>query len=203
MTKGEQTFDPATHTYRIDGRPVPSVTQVLGDVLPGWQASEWYLERGRAVHACAAMIAKGQTFTHDPQIDGQVRALRRFFAEVKPLVLAVEQQVYSTSYRYAGTLDLLTRKPGGLQLMVVDFKASLAPATLYQCAAYALAYDDGPNAGRVPVNLGCGVEIRDDGTYKMSEVWNLKQYKPQWLALLTAYNIRRRCGVTETKVGEV
>ena len=68
------TFNDATHEYRIGGRFVPSVTQVLGDLLPCFQAGEWYLERGRAVHACAAMIAKGIAFDHDEQIDGQVMA---------------------------------------------------------------------------------------------------------------------------------
>ena len=78
------TYDDATHTYAIDGRPVPSVTDVLRDLLPCWQASEWHLQRGRAVHACCAMIARGVDFTHDPQISGQVSAARLWFASRGP-----------------------------------------------------------------------------------------------------------------------
>ena len=45
------TFDEGAHAYTIDSRPVPSVTQVLRDVLPMFHAEEYYLQRGRAVHA--------------------------------------------------------------------------------------------------------------------------------------------------------
>ena len=72
-------FNEAAHQYTLNGHDVPSVTQVLGDVLPGWRADDWYLERGRAVHACAAMIARGEEFDHDSVIAGQVAACRRFF----------------------------------------------------------------------------------------------------------------------------
>ena len=42
------TFDEETHTYMIDGRPVPSVTQVVSEFIACWMASEWYLKRGTA-----------------------------------------------------------------------------------------------------------------------------------------------------------
>ena len=130
------TFDPIAHAYTLDGRPVPSVTQVLADVVPGWRASDWCLQRGRAVHACAAMIARGHEFTNDPQIDGQVAACRRFFAEIRPTVALVETPVASDLYRYAGTLDLLVEWPGNRGLVLVDFKSTLTPAVPYQLAGY-------------------------------------------------------------------
>ena len=187
-------FDPIKHEYKISGRPVPSVTRVLGDLIPCYHASEWHMERGRAVHACAAMIAKGIEFEHDPQIDGQVRAVRKFFAEVKPVVCEVEKSVYSHRNMYAGTLDLLTRVPGGVSLMVLDWKASLALSVPYQLAAYALAFED---EGHRAINLGVGVEIHEDGTYRMSDVYNLRRYKAGFLALLGAWNIRRECKIKE------
>ena len=100
-------FDPLRHAYTIDGEPVPSVTQVLGDLLPGYQASEWHMQRGTAMHACAAMVAQGVDFVHDPQLDSRVAALRAFFRAVPLKVQAVEQRLYSATYRYAGTCDLV------------------------------------------------------------------------------------------------
>jgi len=182
------TFDEAAHAYTLNGRPVPSVTQVLWDLLPSWRASEWYLQRGRAVHACAAMIAHGVAFENDPAIDGQVEACRKFFREIQPFVIEAEERVSSTAYQYAGTLDMACRIGG--KPMVVDYKATLTPSVPYQLAAYGMA--------RVPpVNVGLGVELRGDGTYRMSELWDLKRYKQKWLALLTAYNVRRECGIKE------
>jgi len=182
-------FDAETHTYTIDGRPVPSFTQVARDLIPGWSAGEWYMQRGTAVHACAAMIARGETFTCDPRIDGQVRACRRFFEEVRPIPLLIETPVYSLQYRYAGTLDLLCVIKG--KYVVLDWKAQLTDAVPIQCAAYAIAATE-------LCQWGMGVELHDDGTYKCSDdIYDLKRYKPEWLALLTTFNVRRRLRIPE------
>jgi hypothetical protein len=190
MTAPTCTFDDARHEYRIAGRVVPGVTSVLGDLIPGWHASDWHLQRGRAVHAAAAFVAREVPFESDPQIAGQVAACLRFFREVKPLVIHVEQQVYSGCYQYAGTLDLVAQIGG--RIVVVDYKSTLTPTVPYQVAAYAFALPE-PD-----VKWGCGVELRDDGKYSMSEMYPLKLYTAGWLALLTAYGIRRRCGIAET-----
>jgi hypothetical protein len=190
-------FNPAAHTYTIGGRAVPSVTAVLADIIPGWLASDWYLQRGTAVHACAALIAHGIKFNHDPHIDGQVKAIRAFFAGVRPTPIMVEQQVYSVKYQYAGTLDMVAEVDGEIRL--ADFKASLSPAVPYQLAAYALAYHE--TFGK-EIRRGFGVEIRDNGTYRFSDLYDLRQYGREWLCLLTAYNVRRKCGVKEKQEDE-
>lgn len=187
MERTKTEFDEASHTYHIGKRSVPSVTKVLGDLIPGWMAAEWYLERGRAVHACAAMVARGEEFDHDPQIDGQVAAVRKFFAEVNPVVIDVEKQMFSSLYQFAGTLDLSCRI--GPRTLVIDWKASLSKSLPYQLAAYGILAN---------LNYGAGVHIRDDGTYAMTEVYDLRRYKQGFLSLLGAYNVRRECGVKQT-----
>lgn len=191
-----KSFNEATHTYEINGTPVPSVTRVLGDLIPCYSASDWHMERGRAVHACAAMIAKGYQFEHDPQIDGQVKALKRFFAEVKPVVHCVELPVFSIRHMYAGTFDICVTLRGKTSRMIMDWKSTIAPSLPYQLAGYAIAHEED---GGDPVATGAGVEIHDDGTYQMSEAYNLHRYKAGFLALLGAYNIRRECGIKEDR----
>jgi len=186
-------FDAIDHTYHLDGSPVPSVTQVLGDIIPGWHAEEWYLQRGTAVHACAALVAQGQPFLHDPQIDGQVAAVRRFFREVQPEVIACEERVYSARHRYAGTLDLIAKIAGTLTL--IDWKASISKSVPYQLAAYALAYSEPVKQGRI--RRGVAVQLKADGTYRMSETYDLRRYEAGFLAMLGAHNIRRECGIIE------
>lgn len=186
------TFDATTHTYRIDGVAVPSVTQVLSDLIPGWQASEWYLQRGTAVHACAAMIARGVEFDHDPAIDGQVMACKRFFAEVRPHVIRTEYQVFSQKLGFAGTFDLECSVQDTVCL--IDWKASFGAALPYQLAAYSVAYDE---CGGYPIRHGYGVQLNEDGTYKMSCVYDLRNYRNGFLALLSVYKIRRKCKVKE------
>lgn len=193
--EGAFTFDHATHTYTIDGRRVPSVTQVLNDVVPGWQASEWHLQRGQAVHACCAILARGEDFDIDlsdqkpedrADIEGRIDACRKFFAEVHPEVMAVEQTVYSTAYQYAGTFDLMARIQG--TVVMVDYKSTLTPTVPIQIAAYAHAHS-------ANMLRGLGVELREDGTYRMSEIYDLRKPFQKWLAVLTAYGVRRECGV--------
>jgi hypothetical protein len=41
------------------------------------------------------------------------------------------------------------------------------------------------------------VALREDGSYQMSERYDLQQYRAGWLALLGAYNIRRACGIKQ------
>jgi hypothetical protein len=187
-------FDHDRHEYRLSGLRVPSVTQVLGDIVPGWQADAWYLERGTAVHACAAMIARGEDFDFDPQISGQVAAIRRFFKEVCPNVFAVEKMVYSRRYLYAGTFDLSAIV--GRRFLLIDWKASIGPAVRWQLAAYSLAYRECSKTGNVPRH-GCAVQINDDGTYKMGEVYDLKRLENEWLAMRTVYGIREKLKLTK------
>jgi hypothetical protein len=180
----------ANHVYRrvSDGVRVPSVTQILGDIIPGWQATEWHMQRGTAVHACAAMVAQGIEFDNDPEIDGQVAAIRRFFAEVRPVVVAVEQRVCHPTLHYAGTFDLVAFIGG--EKCIVDWKASLDERAAWQLAAYAEALGD------KTIKTGYGVEIRADGTYRM-ERWQVKKYAREWFAIRAVYAIRERLKLTE------
>ena len=180
-------MDKDTHTYDIDGRRAPSVTQVLADLLPGWQADAWYLQRGTAVHACAAMIARDESFSYDPQIAGQVANIRRFFSEIQPEIIAVELPVCHVRHRYAGTLDLVARIKG--QIVVIDWKSSVSHSAPYQLAAYALAYD-----AQNKIQCGYAVAITTK-TYRIHQ-YDLREYRAGWLALLNAYHIRRKCGIS-------
>jgi len=185
------TFDPATHRYTIDARPVPSVTQMLQVVLPGsiWQAGEWYLDRGQAVHACAAMIARGAVFRHDPAIDGQVRACRKFFREIKPDVIAIEQQVYSAAYMYAGTFDLMATIDK--RVVLVDWKSALSPVAEIQLGGYVLAcHAPRPRFGMV-------VALGEDGNYKTGGIVKLERRCNEFMAVRSVYGIMERLGLNK------
>jgi len=197
------TFAPGPHEYRLDGEPVPSVTTVLNSEMPGWQAGEWYLQRGIVVHACAAHIARDQEFALDlsdqtpedrADIEGRIEACRRFMREIRPEVLCVEHKVGSERHRYAGTLDMLCRIQG--TLCVLDWKPSITPATRFQVAAYSLAYGEQERAGKGP-SWGLAVALQGNGLYRMSELWDLRRVTAGWLALLGAYRIRRECGIKQ------
>ena len=184
-------FDEATHIYTIAGRPVPSNTQmiraILGEAI--WSASDWYLERGRAVHACAAMIARGKRFEHDPRIAGQVSACRLFFKENDIEVLEVEQPIYSTSYMYAGTMDLHCLFKG--RDTVLDWKSALSPVAEIQAGGYAIE--------RPKARWGMVVALKENGRYQAGEMFRLERRKQEFMALRSVFGIRQRLGLLKTK----
>ena len=181
------TFDPILHKYHIDGRPVPSNTQMIKEILGEaiWSASDWYLERGRAVHACAAMIAQGKRFKHDPQVTGQVAACRLFFAENDIDVLEVEQSIYSAMYQYAGTMDLHCRFKG--RDTIIDWKSALSPVAEIQVGGYAIERPD--------AKWGLIVALQENGKYKAGKMFRLAQRKNEFLALRSVYGMRQRLGL--------
>jgi hypothetical protein len=188
-------FNEADHSYHmmVNGveSTVPSVTTVMGEILgQPYFASEWHMQRGRAVHACAAMIALNQPFENDPQIDGQVEACRRFFRDTSPQILEVEKAYYSSRYMFAGTLDLCCMVPSQGDSLLIDYKATLTKQTEVQLGGYSIL---------TGVRRGLGVQLNADGTYKTSEIYDLRRPAQEFLSLLSAYNTKARLGMLNKK----
>lgn len=189
------TFNEADHIYTVNGLPVPSVTTVISGVIgngyEGIPNADYYMGRGRAVHACAAMIAQRIEFDHAPEITGYVAAIRKFFADFRPDVVHVEKAVGSAIYRYAGTLDLAARI--GRHNVIIDWKASLdEKRCFFQLGGYSQALME---SGGGAFNHGMGVWLRDDGTYKATAVKSLLVERGKFLNLRAAYGIMADIGV--------
>ncbi len=154
-----------------------------------YRASEWHLNRGRSVHACAAFIGKGIEFDHDPQIAGQVAACRKFHEDLDGEILAIEQPFYSVRYQCAGTVDLIKKLFTAQQKEVgvlIDFKATLTKQTEVQLGGYSVL---------TKVRWGMGVQLKDDGTYKCSALYDLRRPAQEFLSLLSAYGTKARLGM--------
>jgi len=186
-------FDEPTHTYSLNGQNVPNVTSVLNDLLPCWQADDWYLQRGKAVHACAAMIGKGIEFNYDSQIEGQVKAIKKFWQEIKPQPIAIEEKCASVKYGYACTPDLIAVTTYSKRKFVFEYKASFSVSLPYQMVAQSIAWAESNKTKEL--THGMGIEIHQDGNYKLSGMYDLRKYKAGWLALLGAYRIRVKHGI--------
>lgn len=192
-------FNEAKHEYKIDGRPVPSVTQIISEILGhGWQAEQWYLDRGKAIHKCAEFICQGKEFTADPRLAGYVAAISNFFAETKAEIIHSELRVASIKYDFAGTLDLICKI--GARNVIIDWKHSVDKIRLpIQVGGYAVACAE--IIGR-EYAFGAGVQIREDGTYRMTEIFNLQIPVREFLALRTAYRIKDACGNLTSQLKE-
>jgi len=181
------------HEYTIGGFVVPSVTQVLADIAPGWKAGDYYLSLGRANHACYAHLAYGRKFTPAPESVPYVDAWRAWAEGNMVTCHVAEKTVFSPRFMFAGTLDLEAMVPTVEDVpLLIDYKASLTPAVEYQLAAYSLAYAE--SGGRL-LHAGVGVQLNGDGTWKMSELYDLRRARNEWLAMLTTYGVRKKLKV--------
>lgn len=138
-------FDPVAHRYSMDGRELPSVTQILGryedwsGVNPEVMAAA--MARGTRVHAACALMLDGFIGPHDSgdDIAPYLAQFERFLAESGFVATLSEQRVYSAKLHYAGTLDLY----GGLpkrKSALIDIKTGSVPRSAGpQTAAYARA----------------------------------------------------------------
>ena len=113
-------FDPAAHTYALDGVRVPGVTDVIraAGLMPDMRfASDWHLERGRLVHAATHMHDEDDLDESqlDPEIAGRVRAWQAFRAEAgaRFVITAIERPCASRSShtRTAISLGMMNSKP--------------------------------------------------------------------------------------------
>lgn len=142
-------FDPAAHVYTLNGRRVPSVTQILDplNVLDGipWSVLEAARVFGNYVHAACHLYNLG-TLDWDSMDDvlaSYVRGYVRFLTDSGFVVIASEERVASVKIQYAGTLDLRGVMPGKRpRRIIADIKSTATlPRTVGpQTAAYDAAY---------------------------------------------------------------
>jgi len=159
------TFDEESHTYRVDGEIVPSVTQILkgAALTPSFRGGSGVaMTRGSFAHLATELDDKGELdeATVDPANLGHLEAWRKFKVESGIEILAIEERVYNDMYRYAGTLDRRVMYQGWES--VIDIKTGNSyPWHPIQTAAYAMAL--GRDVSRFSVYLS------DSGSYKLEE----------------------------------
>lgn len=141
-------FDPAAHRYKLDGTPVPSVTQVLDPLLELWRIPAAVLKAagdfGAHVHLACHLWNLGQLdeAALDPHLQPYLLGWKNFLSATGCELVNSEQQVFHPKYRYAGTLDAqgLMPRPRSRDPVhtLIDIKSGLVPPTVGpQTAAYA------------------------------------------------------------------
>ena len=180
------TFDESTHTYRIGGNAVPSVTQVLSEI--GWVDKTWYTPEGAArgtkVHEILAAMDLGMEVTYDAEFDGYVKAwemFRRFITSFG----GVEVQMYAKTFGLAGTIDRVR------QNIITDIKTGV-PAWwhVYQLGGYQLLLNENGNPGTF---TGECVYLKNDGAFQVVfyHAAELLRAKRIFQAALTCVSVAR------------
>jgi hypothetical protein len=173
------TFDEATHTYHLGGAQIPNVTTILEPLIDysgiPWRIMEAARQRGDYVHKACELYCWGllDEESIEPEYKPYIEAFKKFMAETKFEPEFIEQRVFHSKLRYAGTLDL-----GGIlpplgrvrtpRRALIDIKttfklmASVGPQT----AAYLEAWNStAPKDQRFEVRYG--LHLQKTGQYKL------------------------------------
>lgn len=119
-------FDEARHAYEVDGKELPSVTQLVAVLGDDGDIDEDILERaadrGTTCHAIIAMALQGEDYSgeypamYQPWVD----SIEAFLHEHNIVPLMIETPLGNTTLGYAGTPDLVCEFDGSTALL--DYK---------------------------------------------------------------------------------
>ena len=159
------TFDESRHEYRLHGKVVPSVTQILRDA--GVIDATWFTqdaaERGTRVHHAIHRSDMGiDCGSITDEVLPYLCAWREFVEVAGVKIMASEKRVWSSRLRYAGTLDKYAKV--GAKSIVIDIKTGpVMPWCALQTAAYMYA--------SLEMHCKCdgrmGVHLGADGKYSV------------------------------------
>lgn len=191
-----ETFDPVRHEYRLDGRVVPSVTQLLTPIQDWSGIPKSVLEAkailGTAVHRACELDEDGllDEETLDERIEPYLRAFKKFKAEKRPKLLANEKRLFHLTLGYAGTLDRLYEIDGWP--WIIDLKTAVAhnPWVGVQLAGYVGLVEASELKPEKAIVRG-GLNLRPDGTYRLHPCTDPTDW-PTFVSLLTLHNWRQR-----------
>lgn len=190
----ELRLDPETHSYSLDGFPIPGVSHILKSMgyIDLSKVPPDILERKRQIgvetHKACELIDRGKTPTMDPLIVPYVKAYETYVSVEKPVYSEIEEGHYyavdgpGAAVAYAGTVDRVEHR------FVLDLKTAykIYPAHRLQLAAYSFFY---PSPVRIVV-----LQLKPDETYKLTIFTEAEQqeYRDEWMRVLLSYAWRKR-----------
>lgn len=174
----ELSFDAVRHEYRINGRVVPSVTQVLDVIRTGGGSDaqrEYKRQIGKALDV-AIELSERDDLDVDSLHEDVVpffQAWLNFKQATGFRVLLNQPIVYSNKLQVAGTPDLIgTREPGKLnpdELLDTKCVFTMDPATAIQTAGYSMLALESLG---IRIKKRGGVQLLRDGTFKFYSYTN-------------------------------
>jgi hypothetical protein len=202
-------FDPETHSYTLDGTPVPSVTQILDAVVPkpfksamyyGYRLARQGLDPeekriasaglGTQVHLAFAALAAGEDvdpFDYPDEAAGFIRGLWVFIDSHGVEFLDSERKTFSVHHQYAGTLDAHVRFTKGKfkgRTARIDLKTGRYYPDSHnpQLEAYELAEIE---RGQDPTDFRAVLKVTPTGRYRLIESTDTAE---DWLVLKRHYD---------------
>ena len=188
-------FDSDNHIYTVDGRRVPSVTDICSPITDEHYGSinsailEMASRRGTAVHEATELMDFGELPEDDPEIEGYINAYLDFLLDYQPKWNYIEWIGYNDELNYCGTIDRAGTV--GNEFWVMDIKTTASPnranyiATCCQTRAYAMMLEAEQSCKRKILYL------KKDGSYRIVDC----EDKEAELALDSFYLFTKLCQI--------
>ena len=171
-------FDRETHTYTVDGKVVPCVSEIIaplgadmdeGDELEF--AIERAAERGTVFHRVLERHFRGEENITEAEVPSEyepyMEAVRLFLSEHDIQPLFIETALFCQKHGIAGTPDLLCIMDGVLTLLDYKFVAQIAKAKVKaQLNAYRLGFEEKD----IYPDVMYAIQFLKDGTYRLYPV---------------------------------
>lgn len=146
-----------------------------------WASTKKAQTRGTKVHALADRLIHGEEISIPEGLEGYVAAAVAFLDEWEVEAVAVEFTVWSDTWRWAGTCDLIADltdpdDPTQTTRWLLDYKTKdkdqgVFGESILQLAAYGHAeqmlYSDDSEGPMIDVDRYGVVQLREDGSYKL------------------------------------
>ncbi len=189
-------FEESTHTYKVDGKPVPSVSELIRPLTDAAyrRIDPAVLEEaaalGTAVHSCTELDDRGELDEESVPEDcrGYLSAYRAWRGVFHPEFHGIERRLGCP--RYAGTIDRIAKIGGEYWIVDIKTTSELHPHVGVQLAAYeklagsSLVIPNGKKCRRAALQLNA------DGTNRFREYKSLDDYTCL-SALLAVYGWRQ------------
>lgn len=170
-------FDEAEHAYTLDGRRLPSVTQIMKPMsliaYDGISSGtlDTAADRGTRAHEQISNIIMYGVRETDEDTEPYIRAFERFREDYNPAFVASEYRCYHKTMDYAGTADILAVVDGdrsdGIDLIDLKCTSAYHSAML---AAQLGAYKAMIVSHGVQVRGLYGLQLMRDGRYRFERV---------------------------------
>lgn len=201
-------YDPETHTYWLNGKPIVSVTEALGavNVPVSRRHMRGYLERGRRVHRACHLLDENDLDWNTVREGeaGYVLAWEKWKEQTEVEFTAIEEKFYKKligGFTYAGRPDRVGILIGaGLYAhdkrkyeTIIDLKTGDFSAPLPSVALQLAGYGYGLNSRKIYRRIA--VQLRYNGKPKVFE-YPMKEYRSDvqdFFAVLRTKVWQERC----------
>ena len=180
---GNLDFQEKTHTYKLNGQVIPSVTTIMKPLSDNKYSTvradvlENAANKGSIVHNAIENYLKFGIEDISEEYKPYFLAFLEFLSDKQPTILATETKVYHKHLRYAGTVDLVCIING--EVYLIDYKTTavlIEMLTKVQLEAYAKALE----SHEFKVDKKAILHLKKDGTYRFephdnndSECWTV------------------------------